>query len=324
MKTKKVQSQRAVSENRSFSTKSAIPTVNVSHSKLVPMAADKFAELPEVRSVTYLNGMIPSPGLGVFDVASYGRGYQFALGSVVAMAEGVDIFGKEAKEKPRRVVLVSGTSNEEQLKSRLKSAASMLGKKLQKTLSIVTRQTYNGRPLPNMATKAGCKSLDEVLGDDWDVTVIDDPEAFFSSAETVSAGFKCLIAWALEHKSRNRTVIFIFRNRSGQKRFVWMSNPAFDFVLKTSRNPKAANDKVVELLAQWKRAQHLCAEDARPFIARYCDDASGVKHWVREKVDMPDPRLNKAREMSREGLSAPAIAKKLGVDKSTVYRWIQA
>lgn len=173
---------------------------------LQPFGSRTLSKLVIPRPTKLLGHYIYSGQLGmVFGWRGIGKS-TFVMAMALSMATGKS-FLNATPEKKSKVIILDGEMDVYTIQNRLKMISESLDVSLTNRLGITSPEFYSG-VMPKLHTPEGQKRIDDELGTDWDVLIVDNYSCFSSGREDAEAWAPWL-PWLLSHKRAGRTVIIV-------------------------------------------------------------------------------------------------------------------
>lgn len=243
----------------------------------------------------------------------------FILCVAISMATGAKFLGY-APEEPLKVVILDGEMDLCTLKKRLVRTNRSLRVEPTHNLRFLSPEMFAGA-MPSIINSEGQQEIDEALGEDWDVLIIDNYAAFSSGREDGEAWGPCS-KWLMKHRRAGRTVIMVHHSgKNGRQRGASNHEDAMDVSISISAPPKkSVADGALQFVLKWEKSRHLSAAKTRSMLVSYRKNDQGRWRWSKSYDLNYDPSHAKAIEMVRKGLTQTEIARELGVNKSTISR----
>lgn len=288
---------------------------------LEAMGANMLSELVLPRPKKHWGDFIVDRRTGMINAPRGAGKSNFALALGLSMGYGVDYLGNRPA-RPRRVVILDGEMDLHTMQERLNEQAKALGVETDDThLRFVSPELFDGM-MPSMSNEEGQHEIDKVLGENWDVLFIDNYSAFSETGREDGESWMPWIRWMLKHKRAGRTVIVIHHTgKNGQQRGSSKHEDALDFSIALKPLPDNKHDGNLRFIFEWKKSRHLPSDKTRPFMITYAKTPDGHV-WTRGNVDDANQQMVRAKKLRKQGLNQTDIAKKLGVNKSTICRWL--
>jgi len=247
----------------------------------------------------------------------------FALSIAHAIASGDKVLNFEATD-PRRVLYVDGEMPASTIKDRLAKVILCSNVKIQNPnfLRIINHDLEENM-IRDLGTRAGQQDINELI-DEFEVLILDNLSCLIHSGdENEAASWVIVQGWLLQLRKLGKTVIFIHHaGKSGQQRGTSKKEDVLDtvIVLKKPKDWSASDGARFEV--HYEKNRGFEGDEAKPFEARLVTNANGVAEWIYKGIE--GTNKDEALKLYEEGLSMTDIAKEVGVDKSTVSRWIKA
>lgn len=290
--------------------------------RLRPVSATRLSKLVFAEPVPYWGRRIEK---GRLILISGWRGVgksHLVMGLAVSMAPGCKFLGL-GPAKPVKVIILDGEMDGPTMQTRLRSTVEALGVETPALLKFVSPEFFSGA-MPNLATTEGQEEMNEALGSDWDVLVIDNYSSFSPGREDADAWMPWA-RWFLEHRRAGRTVILVHHTgKNGKQRGA--SNREDHMDVSISLNPPhiAPVDGSLQFILRWEKARHLSSDKKQPMLITYSKDDNGRGVWSKSSdIDGSNLLKTKALELHGNGKSMEAIGKLLGRDKATISRWLK-
>jgi putative DNA primase/helicase len=294
----------------------------VPYSILKPIGAKTLAnaELPKQRR--HWHAQIRDSRLGmIYGPRGSGKS-TFVISLALSMAHQREFLGHRSGGC-RRVIVLDGEMDLKTLQLRTIQAASALKVELDNDLAFVSPELFSVE-MPSLATAEGQEKIDDALGSKWDVLFIDNYSAFSAGGREGADSWAPWIRWMLHHKRKGRTVIMVHHSgKNGQQRGSSKHEDALDFVISLKPLRNAPRDGALRFVFEWAKARHMVSDHTMPFVATFSSTDDGAFRWSRSSVEDGDTRHKEAQTMHTSGKSQTEIARTLGVDRSTVSRWLK-
>lgn len=250
-----------------------------------------------------------------------GRGVgktQIALDIAYAVASGIKLFNKWEVGTPRGVIYLDGEMPLRLLQERLAAIVAAAHIEPSAPLEFITPDLQDSG-MPDLATPAGQAAINASIGDDIELIIVDNLSTLAPSAkENENDSWVPLQTWALQHRAKGRTVLFIHHGgKGGQQRGNSRKEDVLDTVIALRRpddyNPK--DGAVFQI--HFEKARGFHGDDSAPFEARLISDDKNARSWSTRSVEQST--LDKVASLLKDGLSANDIAQETGLPRSTVY-----
>ena len=290
--------------------------------RLRPVSAIAISRYSIAIPIRWWGELIKSGQLGmIFGWRGTGKS-TFLLALALAMAAGIEFLGFRPSKRAR-VVLLDGEMDLHSMQKRLRMIKKSLQVKLTDHLKIMSPELFAGA-MPKLRTPEGQAEIDQALGDDWDVLIIDNYSSFSSGREDADA-WGPWVPWLLKHKRAGRTVIIVHHTgKNGTQRGASNHEDAMDFVM-SLREPKSrTHDDALEFVLSWTKSRHLSPKRTQPFQVSLSKQGENEYVWNKTLEIDANQLVAQAKQLRDEGETMTAIAEKLGKDKSTISRWLKA
>jgi putative DNA primase/helicase len=243
-----------------------------------------------------------------------------ALALALSMSTKCPFLGMHAKNR-RRVFYLDGEMDLKGVQGRLAAIAKGFKVSLTDSLQIFTPETFKGL-LPAVNADSGLAEIDTLVGEDWDVLFIDNYSAWSADGRETAEAWSPLMRWMLRHKHAGRTVIVVHHTgKNGQQRGSSRHEDALDWsIALESLKAQALGD--LAFVLQWKKSRHLSEADCGPISVTMNQGEGGAVQWQHIAGKAEDPKKSRARQLHATGRTNAEIARELGVDRSSVGRWL--
>lgn len=246
-----------------------------------------------------------------------------SLAIAIAMSSGAKFLGL-GPVKPRRAIYLDGEMDAATFQDRLKMTASSLDTELSSDLRLFTPESFSGL-LPAITTVEGQQEIDRLIGTDWDLLFIDNYSAWSPDGRETAESWTPFIRWMLQHKHAGRCVIVIHHSgKNGKQRGSSKHEDALDWSIELNPSERQSNDGSLRFSLIWKKARHLASDQASPITACMEKTEDGVLRWKHKEGLEDEPRYAEAKKLKEQGLNNAQIAKRIGIDRSTVGRWFKS
>ena len=290
--------------------------------RLRPVSAVTICQLEIARPTRWWGELITSGQLGmIFGWRGAGKS-TLVMSLGFAMAADIEFLGLRPSKKAR-VVLLDGEMDLHSMRKRLRMIQRSLNAPLPNDLKIMSPELFVGA-MPKLRTPEGQAEIDQALGEDWDVLIIDNYSSFSSGREDADA-WAPWVPWLLKHKRAGRTVIVVHHTgKNGTQRGASNHEDAMDFVV-SLREPKfRTRDDALEFVLSWTKSRHLSQKRTQPFQVSLSKQGDNEYVWTKSLEIDANHLVAEAKRLRDEGETMTAIAEKLGKDKSTISRWLKA
>lgn len=172
--------------------------------------------------------------------------------------------------------------------------------------------------IPDLCTEEGQDAVDAQIGD-ANLVILDNISTLMRSGkENESESWVQVQEWALRHRRRGRTLLFIHHTgRSGNPRGTSKREDVMDTIISLTRPENYTSAEGARFDVDFSKARCFFGDDARPFEAA-CEMKDNAALWTRK--DREDAQLSQVVECLRLGMSMRDIEKETGIKKSTVHR----
>jgi len=243
----------------------------------------------------------------------------FVFGVAYAVATG-EAFMDWPVEKTGRVLYLDGELSGGVLKSRLE----MLGPPTD-NLFLLSDAMYRlkGLTMPKIDDAEGQRKLDEIIErEKIDLVIIDSLSTLCSPEIEKDPGpWMPVQAWALQHRSRGRSIVFVHHDSRGNKpRGHSKKEDVLDTMLqlKLADQPQKDDETILDLGFTKHRSFH--GVDAAPLCVRL-SVRSGHMEWSAESAK--ENTRNQVTELLRQGFVQKDIAKEIGITAGRVSQIVK-
>ena len=271
----------------------------------------------------YWNECIQSGQTGMM-FGERGGGKTFmGMGLAIAISTGAEFIGKKPKH-PRRVCYLDGEMDLVTLKKRMGSICKSLAVEPPENLMVFTPESFTDL-LPSINTPEGQKLIDKMIGTGWDVLIVDNYSTWSSDGRETAEAWAPFMRWMLGHKRAGRTSIVIHHSgKAGKQRGSSKHEDALDWSIKLLPDKQASQDGALRFSLIWEKARHLASDQTAPIAVTMQKGADGILKWSYQEGTHKDPKIEEAIDLHQQGKSNTEIAAKLGVDRTTIGRWLKA
>lgn len=297
--------------------------LNRKKSYLSPIDIGRFLSLNIPPRNLILSPWLPEQGLTML-YAKRGIGKTFvALSVAYAVACGGTVLKWKA-ERPRKVLYIDGEMPMATMQERLASIALASDKQPPDSsyFKLITPDLHE-LGIRDLSTSEGQMDINEHL-EDVDLIIIDNLSTLVRSGrENESESWLPIQEWALALRRAGKSVLFVHHaGKGGQQRGTSRKEDVLDTVI-TLKSPKDFSPKDgAKFEIHFEKSRGFEGEEASPFEASLIADQNGKLEWSIKGV--ADRDFEKAIEFYKDNLSMSEIAQELGVNKSTISRWIKA
>jgi predicted ATP-dependent serine protease len=249
-----------------------------------------------------------------------GEGKTFlAFWIACAVAAGQDLFGWKCAG-PRKVVYLDGEMSSGMLQSRIKAIPKHMRPK-QGMLKVVTPDFQPG-VLPDLSNRDEQELINAAIDGDTDLIIVDNLSSWSKSGREDSETWAPIAEWALRHRAEGRSIIFIHHSgKAGTQRGTSRREDLLDVVLALKKPAGSSPSEGACFEIRFEKNRHLVGAEVAPIKVQLIKNEDGKQDWEWEAVqdqstDMLEPML----KLKAKGLNQSEIAKKLGVNRSTVSR----
>lgn len=269
-----------------------------------------------------LNPWLPEQGLAMI-YAKRGIGKtHIALSVGYAIACGGKVLKWEAPE-PRRVLYVDGEMPAATIQERLFKIAQASDKQpFDSSFFKLITPDLQDAGIRDLSTYEGQSDINQYLKD-FDVLILDNLSTLIRSGnENEAESWVAVQEWVLALRKAGKSVIFIHHaGKGGQQRGTSKKEDVLDTVI-TLKQPKDSSPQDgAKFEVHFEKSRGFDGEAAKPFETSLGTNAEGKQEWALREIS--DRDLDKTLELHKDGLSVTEIAKEIGVNKSTISRWLK-
>lgn len=244
-----------------------------------------------------------------------------SLGIAFAVATGGEFLGWHAPV-PREVLFIDGEMPASALQQRLAQIiASHAPESLHDdpALRLITPDLQE-LGIPDLATAAGQAAVDAHVNDETKLIIVDNLSTLMRSGkENEGESWEPVQTWALRHRAKGRTVLFIHHaGKGGAQRGTSRREDALDIVIALKRPSDYSPEDGAAFEVHFEKARAVHGEAVAPFTAQLVSDEQGNHSWLTHTLD--ESNYERVITLARSGLKPAEIAKELDLNKSTVSR----
>jgi putative DNA primase/helicase len=280
-----------------------------------------FAALPMAPREMVLEPWLPAGGLAMIHAWRGVGKTHLALAIAYAVAHGTELFGWRAP-KARRVLYVDGEMPQEDLQAWVREFRRGFADKRSAGIDLLPYGLQSGF-MPNLSTVDGQELLDRHIADEVDLVIVDSVTTLCrSGVENDSESWSVVQEWLLRHRARGRSMILLHHDsKDGKQRGTSRREDVLDTVVHLTRPEDYSPEQGLRFRVDFTKTRHFAGAAAAPFVAVGMIDDHGV-HWTRESPTASKRDI--AAQLIAEGASHGEAARRIGVDRSTVTRWLAA
>jgi putative DNA primase/helicase len=230
------------------------------------------------------------------------------------------LFFRWQAPKPAGVLFIDGEMPAGALQARFADAIRSSDQEPRASLQVVTPDFNPQRGMPDLSTEEGQRAVDALMMDDTRLIIVDNLSSLVrTGVENDSESWLPLQTWALRHRARGRSVLFIHHaGKGGAQRGTSRREDLLDTVIAIRRPSDYREAEGARFEVHVEKGRTLRGDDAVPFEAVLTTDEVGVPAWgIR---DLEENRSKRIAELAAVGMKPAEIAQELGVNRSTVYR----
>lgn len=270
-------------------------------------------ELPSREHV--LAPCLPVQGLGMIHAPRGVGKTHVALGIAYAVACGSTFLRWEAPTA-RGVLFVDGEMPARVLQERLANIVAASDCEPAAPLRLITPDL---QPLgmPDLSQTDGQAAIDEYI-ESIGLIIIDNISTLCRTGkENEAEGWLTVQGWALQHRAKGRSVLFIHHSgKGGAQRGTSKREDVLDTVIALKRPQDYRAEDGAAFEVHFEKARGFYGKDAEPFEARLGTDEHARQCWTVRSLE--DSTGNKIVKLLQEGCTQKDISSELGLAKSTV------
>jgi putative DNA primase/helicase len=269
-----------------------------------------------------LDPILPKQGLVMIHAPRGVGKTQLSVGIAVAVAAGGAFLKWTAKEAAG-VLFIDGEMPANALQNRLAKAIEASDQEPTAPLKIVTPDLNRDTPMPDISTADGQAAVDALVTEETELIIVDNLSSLSrSGVENESESWTPLQTWALRHRSRGRSVLFIHHSgKGGAQRGTSRREDVLDTVIALRRPDDYRPIQGARFEVHIEKGRSLYGKDAAAFEAYLMDEPTGQRVWI--VTDLEDNQNQRIASMQADGMKPSEIAAELGIHKATVYRRIK-
>ncbi len=238
-----------------------------------------------------------------------------ALGIAYAIASG-GVFLKWESPKPRRVLYLDGEMPACTMQERLAQIVKSSEVEAAPDYFTLLTPDMQDMGMPDISTKEGQAEIEPFI-ENVEVIIVDNISTLARTGkENEAEGWLPIQGWALEMRSRGKSVLFVHHaGKGGQQRGTSRREDVLDLVLELRHPHEYQSDQGARFEVHFTKARHLTGNDAQPFEAKLLNG-----RWSHLSIE--DAEMKKVLELKAEGLSYRDIEEETGISKSKVQRML--
>lgn len=278
------------------------------------------AEFPPRENL--LSPWLPRQGLAMIH-APRGVGKTFlALWIAHTVATGGRLL-KWCAEKPAGVLFLDGEMPGVILQDRVQSIIESADEEPTAPLNFFTPDLHDG-PMPNLATERGQRMIDDAITNESLIIVDNISTLATNGKENEAESWQAVQAWALDQRSKDRSVLFIHHSgKGGAQRGTSKREDVLDTVINLRRPSNYSPAKGAIFQIHFEKSRGFYGKDAEPLEACLVTDENDRQSWAMSTLE--ESTADQVIRLAGEGFNQAAIAKELDVNRSTVCRhWNKA
>jgi hypothetical protein len=259
---------------------------------------------------------LPKQGLAMIH-AERGIGKTYvALGIGYAASTGGEFLAWQAS-KSRGVLHLDGEMPAIVLKERLQQIKAGNSGIAPKAPYLFITPDFQNYGMPDLATKEGQSLIEPFITPGIDLIIVDNISTLVRSGqENVAEDWLPIQEWALQLRAKGKSVLFIHHSgKNGNQRGTSRREDVLDTVICLKRPSKYSPSEGARFNVVFEKTRGIWGIDVEPFEAQFQDGIWKVKPIISKTYD-------KILELKNEGLSQSDIARELGLNKSTVSRYL--
>jgi AAA domain/Homeodomain-like domain len=264
-----------------------------------------------------LSPWLPKQGLAMI-YAERGIGKTFvALGIGYAVSTGQKFLSWQAPA-PRGVLHLDGEMPAIVLKERLQQIKAGNGGINPIAPYILITPDFQEYGMPDLATTEGQSLIEPFITSEIELIIVDNISTLVRSGqENVAEDWLPIQEWALQLRAKGKSVLFIHHSgKNGNQRGTSRREDVLDTVICLKRPSKYSPSEGARFNVTFEKTRGIWGIDVEPFEAQFQDRIWKTKTVISKTYD-------KIIELSKEGLSQSDIARQLGVNRSTVSRYLK-
>ena len=293
----------------------------------IPMAVDvdAFLSLSFPPRQWLVDGLIQEKDAGMIHAWRGIGKTHFVLSLTWALVSGERFLRFEIPE-PRGVLVIDGEMPREDLQERLKRIVSGSPGSRRAPLRILAADMFE-RGLASLATPEGQAIVDANLSAFPEIraVVVDNISTLCSTgaaAENEAESWNAVQEFVLRLRRRGISVIFVHHsNKNLSQRGTSKREDILSWVLDLRRPDDYREEDGARFELRFSKARAIHGEAAQPLDVQLIDAPGGGLEWSWRPVGPSSSTKEEALSQLEEGLSMTEVAKALGVNRTTVYRW---
>lgn len=252
-----------------------------------------------------------------------GRGKTwFSMCIAISMSSCSEFLGNKPKNA-RRVIYLDGEMDLSTFQKRVRQICRSMRIVPPSNLRLFTPEAFTDL-LPSINTLEGQNLIDKLIGTEWDILFIDNYSAWSNDGRETAEAWAPFMRWMLGHKRAGRTVIVIHHSgKGGKQRGSSKHEDALDWSINLVSNKHASQDGALRFSLVWEKSRHLASDQTKPIAVTMQAGEDNVLVWKHQHGVHTDPKIAKAVSMRAAGKAIAEIALELGIDRTTVGRWLK-
>jgi predicted ATP-dependent serine protease len=237
-----------------------------------------------------------------------------ALEIAYAVATGGKFLHWEAK-RSRGVLLLDGEMPAITLKERLQRIVSSNGGALPIAPFAIITPDFQEYGMPDLATEEDQTEIQQYITNEIELVIVDNISSLVRSGEENKAeDWLPVQAWALKLRANGKSVLFIHHSgKKGIQRGTSRREDVLDTVICLKRPANYSPADGARFIVCFEKNRGIFGKDTESFEAHLKDGQWTTKAVVSRTFD-------KVQALAKEGLKQADIARKLGINPSTVSR----
>jgi len=238
------------------------------------------------------------------------------LNIALAISSGTDFLMWSAPT-PRKTLYIDGEMPAITIQQRLKDIAQTNEKKHLPDYFNIFTPDMQIAGMPDLSTPEGQEQYEPFV-EDAEFIIIDNISTLARTGkENEAEGWLPIQAWALNMRSRGKSVMFIHHaGKGGQQRGTSRREDVLDLVMTLKHPEDYKTQDGARFEVHYEKARNLIGNQAKPFEAKLTPHG-----WT--YCDIEDAEFNRVIDLHKDGLSTREIEEETGVSKSKANRIIK-
>ena len=186
----------------------------------------------------------------------------------------------------------------------------------------IIRPNFDAGVLPDLETAEGQRLLEELLPQGTALLIVDNLSAWCRSGREDAESWRKVQEWAMRMRAKEYAVLFVHHsNKRGGQRGTSMREDVLDYVI--ALRPASNRDaKGTSFEMHFEKLRHISKDKVKPMLLRYRTPKDKPARWDVSPIT-PDEKMAEVSALQEQGLTNVEIAKRLGVSRATIQRYVK-